>query len=134
MSHTTPHDLLERYETSEEDGVVKARQQAEGKFAASYFDGLPRGQYNTAPDEFQTQFTPRVPGDKQVIQSQVDDDTMGTWLPRALSWYAEMAQNNRLILSREGKLVHLYNARKTSSYYSNLFANTRGVMNHSSHS
>jgi len=131
MSHQTPHDLLERYETSEQDGVVKARQQAAGQHAASYFDGLPRGQNNTAPDEFQTQFTPRTPGDKQVAQSQVDDDTMGTWLPRALNWYAEMAQNNRLILSREGKLVHLYNARDIDSHYSDLFANTRGVMNHS---
>ena len=126
-----PLDLLKRYETSENDGIIKARQQAEGKRAVNYFDGIPRGQNNTSPDEFQSQFTPRIPGDKQVAQSQVDDDTMGTWLPRAMNWYGEMAQNNKLILSREGKLIHLYNARDIDSHYTDIYANTPGVMNHS---
>ena len=131
MSHQTPHDLLERYETSDKNGIVKARHQAEGKLAASYFDGIPRGQGNTSPDEFQTQFDPRTPGDKNVPISTTDDDTMGTWLERALSYYAEQVSNNRLNSDREGRLIHLYNARDRSSYYSTLFSTARGVMNQS---
>ena len=122
-----PRDLLERYENSDADGVVKARQQAAGERASSYFDGVPRGQNNTAPDEFQTQFTTRTPGDKEILLSFNDDDTMGTWLPRALNWYAEMAQRNDLILGRDGTIVHRYNARDIDSHYTDLFASTPGV-------
>lgn len=132
MSHQNPHDLLERYENSDADGVVKARQQAEGARAASYFDGKPRGQDNTAPDEYQAQFTTRTPGNTNVPLSAADDDTLGTWLPRALQFYGEQVSNNRLNSDSAGRLIHLYNARDEDSYYATQFSTARGVMNHSS--
>lgn len=131
MSHETPHDLLERYETSDVDGIVKARQQAAGAQAASYFDGKPRGQENTSPDEYQTQFKTRTPGDRNVPISSADDDTLGTWLPRALQFYSEQVSNNKLNSDRYGRLVHLYNARDAGSHYATQFSTARGVMNHS---
>jgi len=126
-----PRDLLERYNNSAADGVVKARQQSEGKREVNYFDGEARGQNNTSPDQYQTQFKARTPGNKEVLLSFTDDDTMGTWLERAMNWYAELAQRNNLIMSRDGKLIHRYNARDRDSHYTDKFANTPGVINHS---
>jgi hypothetical protein len=125
-------DLLETYNTSVLDGIVKARAQSEGAQAHSYFDGTPRGRNNTSPDEFQSEFTTRPPGSKEIFLSVGDDDTDGTWLERALNWYAELIQNNKLTTGRSGQSIHSYNARQESSHYGTVHSTARGIMSQSS--
>ncbi|MEK9767348.1 MAG: hypothetical protein VW683_00390 [Betaproteobacteria bacterium] len=111
-------NLKDLYENSTDPDVVKARQQSEGNLAKSYFDGVPRGQNNTAADVYQDQFKTRTPGDKQVQLSQSDDATLGTWKEPALNHLVEVVANNKLNpLNESGERSHKYNPRDSSTHY-----------------
>lgn len=108
--------LLDKYNNSVADGVVKARVQSEGQSGVNYFDRV---------SDFQTQFTPRTPGDKTVVQSNDADDTLGTYTDRALLYYGE--QVNTL-----AGMWHKYNQRNRDSHYIEQNRETLGVARQSS--
>jgi hypothetical protein len=95
------------YNTSNAKNVEDARIQSEGKKAANYFDGEPRGQGNNQADVIQDQFKPRPVGQKTIELSQEDDQTKGTWLPPAFTKYQDYLSRVNFRQYR-GKIVHLY--------------------------
>ena len=119
--------LLDKYLESDTYNVVKARQQSEGEFSDSYFDGTSRAPNNVAPDEYQGQFGPREPGDKQVSLSQADDDTNGGWYDKAMMYHGTVVQNNAYS-NYKGNLVHKYNQRDESTHYTEQCSDAIGVV------
>lgn len=73
-------DLLDLYEKSNVDGVVKARQQSEGGRSVDYFDRL---------NDFSENFTAREPGDTTVQLSNDPEATNGNFTSRARKYYDE---------------------------------------------
>lgn len=73
-------DLLDLYEKSRIDNVVKAREQSEGDRQVDHFDRL---------NEFSTNFATREPGDTTVQLSNDPNATTGNFTDRAREYYNE---------------------------------------------
>lgn len=71
-------DLLEKYENTNIDNVVKARQQSEGGRTVDYFD---------RQNEFSDNFTAREPGDNTVQLSNDPETTNGYFTEEAREYY-----------------------------------------------
>lgn len=103
--------LLDKYNASVAENVVKARVQAEGKFGVNWIDQT---------SEYQSQFTPRTPGDKTVAQSNESDDTFGSFTDKALLYYAKQ-------VSTLAGMYHKYNQRARDTHYTEQNRDALGV-------
>jgi hypothetical protein len=119
--------LKDVYDSANSDQMQRVKMQAQGEARSpSAFGTYPP--VNFMEDDFQKEFRTREKGNKSVIQSTLDDATEGTFLPRALNFYTEQANDPKL--SQYKSLpVHHYNARNSSTYYSTLNSSALGVLN-----
>ena len=121
-----PTNLGEMHEAGTSDQLTRVKMQASGI-------ARPPSALGTYPpnnfmiDDFQKEFSSRNYGDKDINQSTIDDATEGTFADRALNFYSEQVDNNRLT-QYKSQIVHLYNARAVQTHYKTLYAATRGVI------
>lgn len=121
-----PTNLQDLYDKSTSDQMKRVKIQASGEARApSALGSYPPN--NFMEDTYQAEFKSRGAGDKNISQSQLDDATDGTFKDNALNFYAKLAVDVKLIQYRS-QLVHFYNARNSSTYYSTVRAASPGVL------
>ena len=121
-----PTNLGDIYEAATSDQLTRVKMQASGiARPPSAIGTYPPN--NFMVDDFQSEFTSRNYGDRATVQSTIDDATEGTFEDRALNFYSEQVDNNRLT-QYKSQIVHLYNARAVQTHYKTLYAATRGVI------
>ena len=107
--------LLKKYEDSNAANVADARKQSGGGIGVNHFD---------EQSEFQTQFTPRTPGDSTVQLSNAGDDTRGNFSERSLSFYQEQ-------IGKLAGMFHKHSQRDKKTHYLEQNKTTLGVANQS---
>ena len=98
-------DLLDLYEKSTADNVVKAREQSEGEREVNHFD---------LQNDFSDNFTARTPGDKSIQLSSDPTDTNGNFTEDARNYYdtelADLTDRRYQKYNRQNKYLEGNNA------------------------